>query len=66
MRLEIREGYDIVLIAENESDRRRLGKLNDKYTSCGVTVDTAASAKHIHRITLRPMNPEEQAIELGG
>lgn len=63
MRIEIREGYDIIITAETEADRKRLGKISDKYVSCGVTSDLIGVPGLNHQVTLRPKDPEEQALE---
>jgi len=63
MKIEIREGYDIVITAETEADRKRLGKISDKYAACGVTSDLVAIPGLNYQITLRPKDPEEQALE---
>jgi hypothetical protein len=66
MKIEIREGYDIVIIAENERDHERLKKLNDKYAGQGLTFDLVAGPGYFHSITIRPLSPEERVTELGG
>jgi len=63
MKIEIREGYDIVIVAETEAERKRLGKISDKYVTCGVTSDLVGVPGFYHQVTLRPKDPEEQALE---
>lgn len=66
MKIEIREGYDVVITAETERERKQLEHLNDKYANCGVTFDLIGAPGFFHQIVLRPKDPEEQIVELGG
>jgi len=66
MKIEIQEGYDIVIIAETKAERKRLGKLNDKWLNCGLRVDLIGIPGLCHQLTIRPKSPDERTIEIGG
>lgn len=66
MKIEIREGYDVVITAENERERKRLGKLYDKWAAQGTTVDLVGAPGFHHQVTIRPQTREEKTTELGG
>jgi hypothetical protein len=68
MRVEIKEGYDIVLTAETDQDRRRLARLNDKYISCGLRAEMVGGPGLSHSITVRPVGPQDDnpVVEVGG
>lgn len=67
MRIEIQEGYDVVLHAENEADRKRIEKLYEKYLKTnGLEADLLGVPGYYIQLKLRPKRLPHEHAELKG